>query len=276
MENYNKLVAEILMSADKVGDRTGEGTRRVFGTNLRWDLREGFPAVTSKKLAWKAVVGELLWFLSGSTNVEDLRKITYGEKNRSTIWDGNYDKQALDLGYTNGELGPVYGKQWRDFNGVDQIKKLIDGLKNNPYDRRHLVSAWNVSELDKMALPPCHYSFQCFVSKNGYLDLMWNQRSVDVFLGLPFNIASYALLCHILANVCGLIPRNLIFNGGDTHIYNNHIQQCGTMIQRDPYDLPSLYLPLLDTLEEYLACSVSDFKLVGYKHHPTIKAEMAV
>jgi thymidylate synthase len=278
MENYNKLVAEILMSRDKVQDRTGEGTRRVFGRTLTWDLREGFPAVTGKRLAWKAVVGELLWFLSGSTNVEDLRYYTHGSNStKKTIWDDNYNNQAKDLGYVGGELGPVYGHQWRDFNGVDQLSDLIYNLKNNPYSRRHLVSAWNVGELDKMALPPCHYSFQCFVSKDGYLDLLWNQRSVDVFLGLPFNIASYALLLHILGHLTGLEPRHLTFMGGDVHIYNNHLQQCGEMISRPLKDLPTLYCPKMDTLLEYLtACKPEDFKLIGYDPHPTIKAPMAI
>jgi len=177
MNNYNQLVAEVLMSRDKIIDRTEEGTRRLFAKTLTWDLREGFPAVTCKKLAWNACRSELFWFLEGSTNIERLRELTHGSNStKDTIWDANYERQALDLGYTDGELGPVYGAQWRDFGGVDQIDELIRGLKFNPYGRRHLVSAWNVAELDKMALPPCHYSFQCFVSKDGFLDLMWNQR----------------------------------------------------------------------------------------------------
>ena len=177
MLNYNLLVADVLMSDDTVMDRTGVGTRRLFGKTLKWDLREGFPAVTSKRLAWKAVVGELRWFLMGSSNVEDLRNLTHGPfSDNKTIWDDNYKNQANSMGYSKGELGPIYGKQWRDFGGVDQIEALIQGIKTNPYGRRHLVSAWNVGELDDMALPPCHYSFQIFVSNDGHMDLMWNQR----------------------------------------------------------------------------------------------------
>lgn len=277
MNNLNQLGAELVMSKDKVVDRTGIGTRRLFGKTLEWDLRDGFPAVTTKKLAWKAVVGELLWFLSGSTNVEDLRFVTHGMgSDKRTIWDDNYNNQAVSLGYKNGELGPVYGKQWRDFGGHDQIAQLINDIKNNPESRRLLVNAWNVSELDKMALPPCHYGFQCFVSKDGYLDLMWNQRSVDFFLGLPFNIASYALLLSILANICGLTPRMLKFVGGDVHIYDNHLSQVGKMISRIPYEPPALEMPNLKSLSDYLNTSVDEYKLINYQHYSAIKAPMAV
>lgn len=277
MQNYKDLVAEVIMSGDRVGDRTGVGTRRIFGRTLTWDLRDGFPATTVKKLAWKAVVGELLWFMSGSTNVEDLRFITHGfNSDKSTIWDGNYETQAKDLGYSQGELGPVYGKQWRNFAGVDQLQNVINSIKADPYGRRHLVSAWNPEELSRMALPPCHYCFQFFVSRDGHLDLMWNQRSVDVFLGLPFNIASYGLLLVIVSQLTGLKARNLTFVGGDIHIYNNHVEQCGIILDREPRSLPTLEFPLLDSLEEYLNTNPSDYTLINYNPHGTVKAPMAV
>ena len=204
MQQYLKILTDVILLGEPRNDRTGTGTVSIFDSYAKFDLREGFPAVTTKRLAWKSVVGELLWFLSGSTNLHDLRVFTFGrDEGQWTIWTPNYEDQAISMGYDNGNLGPVYGKQWRKFGGRDQILELIEGLKNNPHGRRHLVSAWNVAELDKMALPPCHYGFQCYVSNDGYLDLKWAQRSVDCFLGLPFNIASYALLTHILAKLTG-------------------------------------------------------------------------
>lgn len=178
MHNYKKLGIHLLQHGRKVQDRTGVGTRRIFDYTMEWDLQESFPAVTLKSLAWKAVVGELLWFLEGSTNVERLREITHGKgSTKRTIWDDNYENQAKSMGYQNGQLGPVYGAQWRDFNGqgIDQIVDLISGIKNDPYGRRHIVMAWNPAELNYMALPPCHYGFQCFV-EDGKLSLKWMQR----------------------------------------------------------------------------------------------------
>lgn len=183
MKQYQNLIKEIMTYGYETDDRTGTGTKALFGTQMRFDMAEGFPALTTKQLAWKACISELLWFISGSTNVNQLRYKTHGSlKEGKTVWDQNYEKQAKDLGYTDGELGPVYGKQWRDFEGVDQLVKSIDRIKNMPNDRRQIVSAWNPKDLDKMALPPCHMFYQ-FNVRNGYLDLQWYQRSVDVFLG---------------------------------------------------------------------------------------------
>lgn len=282
MKNYNELLVKILEEGEVINDRTGVGTKSIFGTQLRFDLSKGFPAVTTKRLAWKSVVGELLWFLEGSANVNRLREITHGKgSTKVTIWDANFNNQAINLGYHSGYLGPVYGQQWRYWGGcVDQIVELIKSIKlqkeTGVHNRRMLVSAWNVSEIPNMALPPCHYSFQLYLHNNK-LSLLWNQRSVDVFLGLSFNIASYALLLHILANITGCQVGELIFNGGDTHIYLNHIDQVKEQISREPREAPALIMPKLHTLEEYLACtSPEDYVLENYNPHPAIKAPMAV
>ncbi|WAX12841.1 thymidylate synthase [Escherichia phage ECO07P1] len=183
MKQYQNLIKDILENGYETDDRTGTGTIALFGTKLRFDLTKGFPAVTTKKLAWKACIAELLWFLSGSTNVNDLRERTHGSRTEGkTIWDENYENQAISLGYSDGELGPVYGKQWRDFGGIDQVVEIAERIKKMPNDRRQIVSAWNPAEIDQMALPPCHCFYQ-FNVRNGYLDLQWYQRSVDVFLG---------------------------------------------------------------------------------------------
>lgn len=177
MKNYLNLVHKIILEGDKVQDRTGVGTKSLFGTTLEWDLTKGFPATTCKTLAWRSVVSELLWFLSGSSNVEDLRTRLHGpNSSKGTIWDANYENQGKSLGYSKGELGPIYGSSWRNFGGVDQIQVLLDGLKNKPHSRRHMVTAWNVPELDKMALPPCHHTFQVYVNSAKELSLMWHQR----------------------------------------------------------------------------------------------------
>ena len=281
MKNLQRLYRHILSTGNLIeDDRTGVGTLSIFGTQLRWDLSEGFPAVTTKKLAWKAVVGELLWFLSGSTNLMDLKISTHGNLEQRTIWDDNYNHQAKALGYEGGYLGPIYGKQWRDFGGVDQIEILIKSIRAQKeagtHNRRLLVSAWNPVDLPKMALPPCHYSFQLYLHNNK-LSLLWNQRSVDAFLGLSFNIASYALLLHILANITDCEVGELIFNGGDTHIYLNHLDQVGEQIARDPRPLPTLILPKHDSLSKYLYhTTTKDYILEGYDPHPTIKAPMAI
>ncbi|QEA10723.1 thymidylate synthase [Enterobacter phage vB_EhoM-IME523] len=288
MKQYQELIQHILTNGYETDDRTGTGTIAVFGTKARWDLTQGFPAVTTKKLAWKACIAELLWFLSGSTNVNELRQRTHGSLiEGKTIWDENYENQARDLGYSGGELGPVYGKQWRDFGGVDQVVKIIDRIKQMPNDRRQIVSAWNPAEIDRMALPPCHMFYQ-FNVRNGHLDLQWYQRSVDVFLGLPFNIASYAALLHIVAKMCNLIPGDLVFSGGNTHIYSNHIEQCQEVLRREPKALCQLEINWPEnfnspgvTTEGQLkhvteVMTHKDFKLVGYESHPTIKAKMAV
>lgn len=276
MKQYLELMKSVMVFGNEKDDRTNVGTLSKFGTMMRFDLSKGFPAVTTKRLAWRAVVGELLWFLRGSTNVEVLREITYGKgSTKRTIWDDNFENQGKALGYEDGYLGPVYGKQWRNFGGVDQVSKLIHDLKNIPDSRRHIVCAWNPTELDKMALPPCHVLYQLDVY-DGKLSLMWYQRSVDIFLGLPFNIASYALLTHILADICGLEVGELIFMGGDTHIYSNHVEQCKEQMNRVPRKLPTLQMPKISDLSELYTLSVDDFKLIDYNPCATIKAPMAV
>lgn len=286
MKQYQDLIKNILENGYETDDRTGTGTIALFGTKLRWDLTKGFPAVTTKKLAWNACIAELLWFLSGSTNVNDLRQRTHGSLIAGkTIWDENYEKQAKDLGYHSGELGPIYGKQWRDFGGVDQIVEVVERIKKLPNDRRQIVSAWNPAELKQMALPPCHMFYQ-FNVRNGYLDLQWYQRSVDVFLGLPFNIASYAALLHIVADMCKLVPGDLVFSGGNTHIYSNHIEQCKEILNRTPMGLCKLSInwpnefSQCDTetqlywLTEYM--TAQDFVLKDYQSHGVLKGKMAV
>ncbi|VUF56015.1 Thymidylate synthase (EC [Escherichia phage T4_ev240] len=286
MKQYQDLIKDIFENGYETDDRTGTGTIALFGTKLRWDLSKGFPAVTTKKLAWNACISELLWFLSGSTNVNDLRKRTHGSLIAGkTIWDENYENQAKDLGYHSGELGPIYGKQWRDFGGVDQIVEVVNRIKTFPNDRRQIVSAWNPAELKQMALPPCHMFYQ-FNVRNGYLDLQWYQRSVDVFLGLPFNIASYAALLHIVADMCELVPGDLVFSGGNTHIYSNHIEQCKEILNRTPMDLCKLSInwpngfSQCDTetqmywLTEYMTSR--DFVLKDYQSHGVLKGKMAV
>ncbi|EKZ2119277.1 thymidylate synthase [Escherichia coli] len=286
MKQYQDLIKDIFENGYETDDRTGTGTIALFGTKLRWDLTKGFPAVTTKKLAWNACIAELIWFLSGSTNVNDLRLIQHDSLIQGkTVWDENYENQAKDLGYHSGELGPIYGKQWRDFGGVDQIIEVIDRIKKLPNDRRQIVSAWNPAELKYMALPPCHMFYQ-FNVRNGYLDLQWYQRSVDVFLGLPFNIASYATLVHIVANMCNLIPGDLIFSGGNTHIYMNHVEQCKEILRREPMDLCELQLKFPDEFDEWDTESQvfwlsqfakpHNFILNNYESHPPIKGKMAV
>lgn len=311
MKQYLDLLKDILENGNEREDRTGVGTFSVFGRQLRFKMSDGFPAVTTKSLAWKAVVSELLWFLEGSTNEHRLAEIkndnkSYSElteKERKTIWTLNAENQGKALGYKNGELGPVYGKQWRKwltpfftqidktyctcetfleaFYGVtyiDQITKAINEIKNNPTSRRIMVSAWNPSELNKMSLPPCHYGFQFYVDGDK-LSLMWSQRSVDSFLGLPFNIASYALLLHIIAYLTGKVPHELIANLGDTHIYKNHIEQVKEQLKRTPHKLPALKMPEVywADLDDYLKkIKTSDFVLENYEHDSTIKAPMAV
>lgn len=277
MKQYLDLVKKILEEGEPRKDRTGIGTKSIFGTNLTFDLTKGFPAVTTKKLAWKAVVSELLWFLEGSTNERRLCEILHGTKdlNKRTIWTDNFKKQGRDLGYTDGELGPVYGKQWRNFEGVDQIANVVKEIKTNPASRRLVVSAWNPKDLPTMALPPCHLLFQFFVSGQN-LDAVWYQRSVDVGLGLPFNIASYALLVHIIASITGLKPRTLKFFGGDTHIYNNQVEALQTQIRRVPLPSPKLVMPEIKSLEDLKKVKVTDFVLEDYTCHEPLKMKMAV
>ena len=288
MKQYIKALEHILNKGKQRDDRTGVGTKGVFGYQMRFDLRNGFPAVTTKKLAWKSVVSELLWFLEGSTDERRLAEIHFGKSrkeivDKKTIWTANANKQGVELGYTNNEtqkeLGPVYGKQWRswgkDTGGEDQIKKIIFDLKNNPNSRRHIVSAWNVEKIDKMALPPCHTMFQFHVQDNE-LSCQLYQRSADMFLGVPFNVASYALLTHIISNILKLQPGDFIWTGGDCHIYNNHFEQVKEQVVRKPKTAPTLEMPNFKNIESVIASKPKDFKLVNYEPMDSIKAPMAV
>ena len=269
-KQYQNLLQTILDFGVEKKDRTGTGTKSIFGYTIRHNMKDGFPALTTKKLAWKQVVSELLWFLTGQTNIAFLHK------HNNHIWDGDYEKS----GRTDGDLGPIYGKQWRKWDGkngrIDQIDDLVRELKTNPDSRRLMVSAWNVGELDQMVLPPCHYGFQVWTrEENGkrYISLMWNQRSVDTFLGLPFNIASYALLLQIIANEVNMIPDELIGNLGDTHLYLNHIEQAKEQIGRTSFELPKLKT---EAKMDGICCNVpDDFILEGYQYHPTIKAPLS-
>lgn len=258
MNCYLDDLRSILKCGEKREDRTGIGTISKFGLQTRYNLQEGFPAVTTKKLWFKGVVHELLWFLKGDTNIK------YLTKNGVHIWDEWADK--------NGNLGPVYGAQWRNW-GKDQIAQVIESIKINPNSRRHLISAWNVSELEQMALPPCHYSFQFYVTGKK-LSCLFNMRSCDFFLGAPFNIASYALLTHIIAQICNLEANELIMNVGDAHIYLNHLEQVEEQLSRIPMTLPKLWLnPEIKNIDDF---KFEDIKLLNYQSHPTIKGEIAV
>ena len=284
-QQYLDLLQHILDNGDKKEDRTGVGTLSVFGAQMRFDLRESFPALTTKKLAFKSVVSELIWFLEGSTDERRLAEIHYGKyrldiEDKTTIWTANADQQGVELGYTNNRLskilGPVYGKQWRDWNGtgIDQIENLIHDLKNNPNSRRHILTAWNVEQIDKMALPPCHMMCQFHVNSKNELSCQLYQRSADMFLGVPFNIASYSLLTHMLAQVCNLTVGDYVHTIGDAHIYLNHIGQVKEQLSREPYDFPKLEMNTdINNINEF---SMKDFNLLKYEHHPYIKADMAV
>ena len=298
-KQYLELLDDILVNGTSKDDRTGTGTYSVFGRQIRHNMKDGFPLLTTKKMAWKTMITELLWFLCGDTHIKFL------VDNNCHIWDGDayktYRKQVKEHWEKGGdvadmatflediqkydsdewgELGPIYGKQWRDWHGNDQIKDLIKSLKENPDSRRHMVSAWNVADLDQMVLPPCHYGFQCYVREGKYLSLMWNQRSVDTFLGLPFNIASYGLLLMMIAKECDLIPDQLIGNLGDVHLYKNHVEQAIEQTKRKPFPLPDVKLmsninfkaALNGTLDKI---QWEDFYLLGYQSHARIKAPLS-
>ena len=290
---YHQLLQQILLSGVEKKDRTGTGTRSVFGQQIRHKMSEGFPLLTTKKMAIKSIMTELKWFLKGRTDIQYLRD------NGCKIWDGDFEK----AGKEDGTLGPIYGKQWRDWNGNDQIKNLIEQLKTNPDSRRLMVSAWNVGDLEDMTLPPCHYSFQVYTRElsleeridwmrensntkssdwlEEHLDmsgvpkraisLSWNQRSVDTFLGLPFNIASYAMLLCLLGREVNMVPDELIGNLGDTHLYLNHLEQAREQISREPMPhLPKLKLGNVDILNgEFI------YDILHYHSHPTIKAPLS-
>jgi thymidylate synthase len=306
-KQYQRLLDDILANGTEKSDRTGTGTYSVFGRQIRHDMKEGFPLLTTKKMAWKTMVTELIWFLRGDTNIKWLIE------NNCNIWNGDAYKKYLNnfLGHedvftmdqfkheilTNedfarrfGELGPVYGHQWRNWNawkeynrvtkeerirkpGINQIAEAIKTLKENPNSRRIMVNSWNVEQLNQMTLPPCHYGFQFYVRDGKYLSLMWNQRSVDTFLGLPFNIASYALLLMIVAKEVDMIPDELIGNLGDVHLYKNHVEQATEQINRDPLSLPFVSIKtkedLINTIE------IGDVVLIGYESHAPIKAPLS-
>ncbi|WP_435641058.1 thymidylate synthase [Micavibrio aeruginosavorus] len=264
MQQYHDLMTRVLETGAKKEDRTGTGTLSVFGHQMRFDLAEGFPVVTTKKLHLKSIIHELLWFLQGDTNIK------YLKDNGVSIWDEWADE--------DGELGPVYGHQWRswptpDGHHIDQISNLIHQIKTNPDSRRLIVSAWNVAEIGKMALPPCHCLFQFYVA-DGKLSCQLYQRSADIFLGVPFNIASYALLTMMIAQVCGLKPGEFIHTLGDAHLYSNHIEQAKLQLSRDAFPLPEMHMnPHVTNIFDF---KFEDFELVGYQAHPSIKAPIAV
>lgn len=264
MKQYLDLLSHILENGNEKTDRTGTGTKSVFGYQMRFDLQKGFPLLTTKKLHTRSIFHELLWFLKGDTNIK------YLHDNKVTIWDEWADE--------NGDLGPVYGKQWRAWQGADgkitdQISQVVNQIKNSPDSRRMLVSAWNVGEVEQMALPPCHIVFQFYVANNK-LSCQLYQRSADVFLGVPFNIASYALLTEMLAQVCDLEPGEFIHTLGDAHLYSNHLDQARLQLSRTPYELPKLVLN--PDVKDIFDFTYEDIKIENYVSHPHIKAEVAV
>jgi len=274
MKQYKQALQYILDNGNDKSDRTGVGTRSVFGYQMRFNLQDGFPATTTKRLAWKSVVSELLWFMEGSNDERRLCEILHGTRdlNKTTIWTANAKADYwLPRATFEGDLGRVYGVQWRDFFGVDQLYNLIEGIKKDPSGRRHIMSAWNPAELGDMALPPCHVMSQFDVT-DGKLSCQMYQRSCDMFLGVPFNIASYSLLTHIIARECNLEVGDFVWVGGDCHIYNNHFDAVREQLARDERALPILQFETKD-IKEYV---LTDFVLAGYDPHPAIKAEMAV
>ena len=264
MRQYLDLLQHVLEHGVQKSDRTGTGTLSVFGPQMRFDLSDGFPAVTTKKLHFRSIIHELLWFIAGDSNV------AYLNENRVTIWDEWADER--------GDLGPIYGAQWRswpspDGGTIDQLHDVIESLRRHPDSRRHIVSAWNVADIPRMALPPCHALFQFYVAE-GRLSCQLYQRSADLFLGVPFNIASYALLTHMVAQVTGLQVGEFVHTLGDAHIYSNHLEQVRTQLTREPLPLPTLQLnPHIETVDGF---TYDDVEIVGYESHPSIRAPIAV
>lgn len=293
MKQYLKLCQTILEEGTQKGDRTGTGTKSIFGYQMRINLQEGFPMMTTKKISFKLIATELFWFLTGITNIQPLVKEgngiwtdwPYAIYKESEEYQGETMKEFAEKIKNDdefaakwGQLGPVYGSQWRtwktpDGKVIDQITNLIEQIKNNPNSRRLLVVAYNPGEVDQMALPPCHYAFQFYVN-DGKLSCMFQMRSTDVFLGLPFNIASYALLTHMIAHVCDLEVGDLIYTGGDVHVYNNHFDQVKLQLTREPKELPKLKIKRkVDSIFDF---KFEDFELIGYDPHPTIKGDVSV
>ena len=264
MKQYLNILDHVLRNGTVKSDRTGTGTISVFGYQARYDLSEGFPVLTTKKLHLRSIIHELLWFLQGDTNIK------YLKDNKVRIWDEWADE--------NGDLGPVYGHQWRawptpDGKSIDQISRVVDSIKNNPDSRRHIVSAWNVADVNDMALPPCHMMFQFYVA-DGKLSCQLYQRSADLFLGVPFNIASYALLTMMMAQVCGLKPGEFVHTMGDAHIYMNHVEQVTEQLSREPRELPEMWInPEVKSIFDF---KYEDFELKNYDPHPHIKGDVAV
>jgi len=286
---YLSALREILDTGEHRPDRTGIGTISKFGLQLKFDLQEGFPAITTKRLAWKSVVSELLWFIEGSGDENRLKEILHGSRTstESTIWSGNANADYWrPKARFKGDLGRVYGVQWRSWRApifganrmavkhIDQLQLLINGIKKDPYGRRHILSAWNPGELDSMALPPCHMMAQFYVSTSGKLSCHMYQRSADMFLGVPFNIASYALFTHMIAQICELSVGELIISFGDAHIYDNHLEQVREQLSREPLVLPTVELNT--DITEITKFTMQDVKLVDYNCYATIKAPMAV
>ena len=262
MKQYLDLLKDVMKNGQDADNRTGVWARKVFGRQMRFDLNEGFPLVTTKKMHLRSIIHELIWLLSGNTNIK------YLHDNKVTIWDEWADE--------NGDLGPVYGHQWRNFNsqGIDQIKDVIERIQKKPQDRRLIVTAWNPAQIDQMALPPCHCFFQFDVTPDGKLNCMLYQRSCDMFLGVPFNIASYSLLTMMVAQVCGLKLGEFIHTLGNTHIYSNHFDQVKLQLTRKPYPLPQMKInPEIKNIDDF---KFEDFELVNYQCHPVIKGDVAV
>lgn len=288
-KEYLLALQNILEHGEERTDRTGIGTIGLFGVRQSYDLQQGFPALTTKKLAWKAVVSELLWFIEGSRNERRLREILHGNQDKPTIWTANAEADYWkDKTKYPGDLGRVYGVQWRQWRKylpighpnvyalqyIDQLINLIDGIKNDPTSRRHILTAWNVSDLDEMALPPCHCFAQWYVREGKFLDCQMYQRSNDFFLGGPFNIASYSLFTHMIAQVCGYQAGKLVHVSGDAHIYKTHIEQVKEQLSRQPFAPPTLKLnPSINDITKF---TMNDIELIGYVSHDPIKAPMAV
>lgn len=289
MKQYLDLCKHVLDYGHPKSDRTGVGTLSTFGYQMRFNLQDGFPLLTTKKVYSRAVIHELLWFIQGETNIRPLvlnnvriwNEWPYEKYKKSQDYQGetlevfiDRIKEDEEFAQKHGDLGPVYGKQWRNFFGVDQLQELITQIKQNPKSRRLILSAWNPAEIDQMALPPCHMFMQFYVSEDKKLSCQLYQRSADIFLGVPFNIASYALLTHLIADVCNLEVGDFVHTLGDAHIYNNHFEQINLQLTRNPYPLPQLkLLNTYDNIEDY---RFEDIEIVNYQSHPTIKGEVAV